>query len=542
MAAPSYTTDLTLLTDADGGGGDPGTWAELTGYTGGSNLTSPDTDYYIQGTGCTTLATAGKTGLSVGIDYSHTTTFSFNSGECIFIWAVLLAGNAMDTFDNGGIRLGIGPSNGNAYLWKAGGSDYGRNPYGGWANTAIDPTYPADYTIGTPTTTYQDVCILPNLVNAISKGNLLALDTIRYGRGELLITEGEIGNPATFSGMASANDDQNARWGLFQYQAGIYLWKGLLSFGDSATLTPVYFVDQNKTIAIDDTPRTNSSFNRIEFNDSTSYISWTGITIYAVNSNGLSVGDLEVLSDCSILFDTCTFTDMGNFTFDSTATSQIIDTTTFRRCRTVYQGLATFNGCVFEESDSTAGVALYVSDLGNITNCDFFSAGTGHGIELDSNHAGGSYDLIGCSFTNYASIDGSTGDEALYNNSGGHVTIYIKDGEIPSVRNGTGSTTTIIQAVDWYFRIENQEGNLVTTAEFRIYDINGSQLYGVETSDGTETYTFEGALSGTPARIVVLSLDYLYYTQTLNHPNTSNTAGTPIVITLFTDRVYENPA
>jgi hypothetical protein len=82
--------------------------------------------------------------------------------------------------------------------------------------------------------------------------------------------------------------------------------------------------------------------------------------------------------------------------------------------------------------------------LDNIDNCDFTSDGTGHAIELTSAHAGSSYTIVGCTYTGYASIDGSTGDEVIYNNSGGAVTITISGGDTPTVMNGTSASTTIV--------------------------------------------------------------------------------------------------
>lgn len=536
MAGPAeYTTDLTLINNAE-----TGTWTEITGYTQGQNLTSPDTDYFIEGAGCTTIALAGKTGLAISIvhDYGTDLSGSFGTDDCWFAWHVLLAGNAMETFANGGLRLGIGSSNGNMNFWYVGGSNFGRNPYGGWQNFAVWPSYTPDWTIGTPGAAYQWFGCIPNLVNGISKGNLLAMDAMYYGRGQIIAENGNVSNPANFDDMAYENDLQNNRWGLFQEQAGTYVWKGLMSLGDS---TSTYFIDQNRNITIDDTPRTYEDFNKIEFIHSSTYVSWTGINITAVNADGLSIGRFESTDGATLLFDTCTFTDMDTFIFDSTAGINILQNTTWRRCNEVTQGLGEFDECTFEDSDTTAASALYASDLNEITNCNFISPGTGHAIELDSNHAGGTYNLTGNVFEGYAAVDGSTGNESIYNNSGGAVTIYVVDGLIPSVRNGSGSTTTIILSIDWYFEIQNSEGTIVTNAEFRVYDSNDNELYGVETSDGTEKYTFSGTLSGTDARFVVLSLDYLYFTQTLTHPASSNSAAAPIVFSLSVDRVYDNP-
>jgi len=242
-----------------------------------------------------------------------------------------------------------------------------------------------------------------------------------------------------------------------------------------------------------------------------------------------------------VYFDQCTFVDMSTFTFDATTGVNTVEitSTTFRRCSGVYQGEATFDECSFLNFDTSS--SLFCDDLDLITNCSFQSDGSNHAIELDSNHSGGTYNLIGCNYNNYATSNGSTGNEPIYNNSGGHVTINVSGGDYPYYRNGSGATTTIVQSINWYFKIVDAEGNIVNTAEFRIYDSNLNQLFGVETSDGTELYSFDGSLSGTTAIVRVHDLNYLHNSQILSHPSTSNTATAPTVIVLAVDRVYDNP-
>lgn len=539
MAAPSYTTDLVLITDADGGADDPGTWAELAGYTGGGGLTTPDTDYYIEGTGCSTLSTANKTGLQVGINYTHDTTFTINVGECAFIWHVLLAGNAMESFADGGLRLGLGDNNGDAYMYKVGGNDFGRNPYGGWQNYAINPRRPPDYTIGTPAAYNQTMCCLPNLAAGISKGNLLALDSFRIGRGTLWVSGGDLANGyANFEGMAAANDSQNNRWGLFQSQAGQYLFKGLMSFGVSGG-NAVDFRDSNANIVVDVTPRTYRTFNRIEIHNSSSKVYWTGVNISSLPPSGyFAPGDLKVVDDADVRLDTCVFTDLGEFEFLS---NSIIDGTTWRRCEQIYWGSAPFDRCVFDSTRASA--AIYTEDLEDITNCSFIRTNNNlykeHGIHMA---ASGSYSFTGNTFTNY----GPSGSisAAIFHNSGGHLTINVVGGSVPTVYNApNGSTSSVVASVNWYFQIVDTNANLVSGAEFRIFDAkyNGNQLYGVEISDGTELYSFDASIAGTTARVVVHSLGYIYNAQSLTHPSTSNTAGAPTVIVLQRDRNYNNP-
>jgi hypothetical protein len=81
-----------------------------------------------------------------------------------------------------------------------------------------------------------------------------------------------------------------------------------------------------------------------------------------------------------------------------------------------------------------------VTELANIV---FVSDGTGHALELGSNTPA-TIELVGHDYgTAYAAVDGVTGNEVLYNNSGKAITINITDGATPTVRNGAGASTTV---------------------------------------------------------------------------------------------------
>ena len=536
MTVPSYTTDLNLINLAE----DTGTWSELAAWPGGGTIYTDEQDFLIQGSYCSSqLCTkAGSVDLSsLIVDYASDLAGSFTGGvTCAFMWQVFLPANAIDTFDNGGLRFIVAADVATFSAWKSGGNDFGRNPYGGWQNVAVDPSFTADYTGGGGhggvyrwfgSGTYQ--------LRGIGKGAPHGVDAIRYGRGDFIVQygTGATNNSCTFSDMASSNDAQLARWGLFQSQSGGYLWKGLISLGKTNAVT---FIDSNRVINVDITPRTYATFNKIEINHVDSVIDWTGINIASLDGASLSPGQLEVIDNADVTMDTCTFTDMSTFIFQS---NSILLDTTFRRSGQVTQGGALFDGCIFEMS--TAAVSLNVNDLDNIDNCSFSSDGSNHAIELTSAHVqGGDYTIEGCTFTNYATVSGSSGNESIYNNSGNYVIIYVVDGDYPSIRNGTGSTTKIIQAVTYTLT------GLVSGSEVQFVNADtGAEMYHVEIAtedDGTGkdrkkvvySYSYTGA---TPIYIYVHKIEYVWLK--ISDSLTDTNKITPVQQQF--DRWYTNP-
>lgn len=533
MTAPSYTTDLRLITDAQSG-----TWAELTGYTGGSAPTVNDTDYFIQGTGCTTQSSSSKTGLSAGVafDYGSDMKSLFGSGNCFFVWQVVLAGNACDTFANGGLYIGIGTVNGGMNMFKAGGNDFGRNPYGGWHNIAIDPTYtPVDLAIGTPGTQYRWFGSLPNYVSAISKGNLHAVDAIRWGRGNFMVRYGDSSGYATFAGMAAINDLATYRWGLFQEQAGSYLWKGLITLGSG--VVPVDFRDSNRNIVVDACPRAYADFNKIEVRCVTSRVDWTSVGIQALTPNVSGTqtrGVFKVIDDADVNFDSCTFTDMSYFTFLPSSTSI---NTTWRRCDQVTQSGSVFTGCTFSNSRRTSTVAsgaLLVDAMDNVTNCIFEVTSTtasGHAVVYRPTGAGPfSVNWNGNQLTGYATVSGSTGREAILlypvtTTATINLTV-INEADIPSTMKHS-SYTGVFNLIIPEITLTIEANVSLVGAEIRIYDMNtsppdfGTELQGTESHDSV-TYSYSGT-AGNIIYIQIMKPGYVEFGQSTTMPEANGT-------------------
>ena len=111
----------------------------------------------------------------------------------------------------------------------------------------------------------------------------------------------------------------------------------------------------------------------------------------------------------------------------------------FTRCRTIVQNAATISKCSFSDSHITSTNPALISSSGFVSG----GTGAGHAITIT---VPGTYTFSANQFTGYGAA-GST-DAAIYNNSGGAVTLNITGGGgTPTVRNGAAATTTVNNTV-----------------------------------------------------------------------------------------------
>ena len=523
MAVAEYTTDLQDIADLDSTGGTAVEPASL--WIAGRSPEEADTDFPIQGTihASLTMNTTGKAGILVPGE----TVWS--SGDYIFGWVIWLAPGAIANYASGGLAILLGDSASVFNVYYVGGNDFGLYPYGGWQNFAIDPEITPSENAGSPSS-FNYVGAGANVLSAVAKGNPLGFDVFRSGRGELRIVGGtSTDDDATFGGMAAANDNNSNRWGLFQAIAGGYKWKGLMYFGYG---NPVEFTDSNKNIVADRCDWVASDFNRIEIHNASSIINWTNINISVLGTNAR--GEFEMIDNATVNFIGCVFTDMSTFIFDSNA---VIDGCTFRRCGQITQGGGNLDNNVFDES--AAAVALVVDNPDNIDNCTFNSDGTGHAIELTIACAGNSYTLTNFWVNGYAASDGSTGNEVIYNNSGGTVTLNIDGGSGVSAISVRGGNVTLV--ANYSFTIKGLELNTEVTI---VTSGTSTVLHHTEnaaTSDGSGKYQITYSHGGgATVDVLIHHIDY--------KPDISNIYGLTLPgnnsdtkVKMFPDENYYNP-
>ncbi len=423
MSVPSYTTDLITIANCDSTTG----WTEPTGAIAGG-VPVLEADYFIQGTNCVSKS-FNASGIG-GAIYTNATGIVIPDDGAYLAWIYYAAPNAISTEALGGMRLLVGSSTAAYKSWYLKGSD--SYAYGGWTNEAVNPSLTADATYGSPTTTLLCFGYAINSINAVFRGNPFGIDAIRYGRCEARIAGGDATNGyASFTGFAAVNDSVSNRWGLIQSVDGGFLWKGLITLGYGEA---VNFVSTNVQILVANTKKVTAAFNKIEVRNAASNISLDGVSFLALGT--VSKGSWENIDDATVYLASCTFTKLNTFIFKSLTTSQAV---TYRQCGVVTQGNSQLLDCIF---DRPANYTAIISDNPEkVVGCEFTSSGTGHAIEATTP---GTYTFSGNIFSGYASQDGSTGNEAFYNNSGGLITLNISNsGSNPSVRNGINSTTIV---------------------------------------------------------------------------------------------------
>ncbi len=507
MALPNYDTDLTVLFDFDSIV--PNVMEPSTKYVDGRSPIEDDVDNPIQGTnhGSETMNNIGMAGM-----LAEGNTFTWTAGHYMFGWLIWTAPSTIDTRANGGLVMLVGSAVGTFRAYFVGGKDYGSYPYGGWQNFVVDPTVIGDNDNGSPTA-YNFAGVGADTLTKVAKGNPLQMDVFRYGRGEFRVSGGESGNYSNFSDMASYNDDNSNRLGLFQGIEGGYKFKGYMILGYGSAIE---FVDANKSIVVDTTMYVSSDFNNIEVRNNSSIVEWTNIAIAQLGINSplghdtASVCGFKILNDGAVVTKTlCVFTDMGLFYYGSNA---VLNTTTYRRCGLVFQYLADVVDCIFDEPND---IGLVVDNLDYVVGCSFISSGSGHAISMGtiSSDTTVTWDNIDSGYT-----DLSSGDETIYVSvdNGVTLTINVASGKsTPSVYNvGTGDVVIVEGQV--VLTIEGQPvGSLVV-----LYDLDsgnsedlGTRLQTFDPASASEQYTYSGGKSGDGIQVKMIMEGYRTYSQ-----------------------------
>ncbi len=251
--------------------------------------------------------------------------------------------------------------------------------------------------------------------------------------------------------------------------------------------------------------------------------SFAGLTV--VNANvtlrNVTTFDSMSFSNClSLIANGCSVTN-GNISLVS-ATSNSLQA----------NSSSSFTSCEFNTTGISAGVAMtQVTTPSIFSGCTFVgSASTGHAIEITTP---GTYTFSGNVFSGYGAAGSNSA--AIYNNSGGLVTINVTSGGSGSaqmtVRNGAGASTTVNANVQITLT------DLKNPSEVRVFlagtttEVSGTGNENI--TSGSHVFSVS---SGTAIDITILALGY----QNTRIKNFSTTSDTSVPVSQVLDRQYQN--
>jgi hypothetical protein len=519
MAAPTYSTDLTLINSGEA----TTNWTEPTGATQGG-VAVAETDYFIQGTGCISK-TFNATGLG-GLHFNNGAGVTIPTDGAFFLWTYFGAPNALNTFANGGLRVTCGSGAADYKMFYMAGSD--TYAYGGWLCWPVDPAQTADATQGSPSATRQFFGMVCNVSVSIGKGNPFGVDVIRYGRGTLQIVDGDLANGfGTFAGAAAENDTVSNRWGLLQDQIGSYKHQGHFLMGTSGT--PVDFRDSNRIIFIASTTKVTANFNLYEVRNASSRVDWTGIAITALGT--VSKGRFLMTDNADVNLDSCTFTDMDTFVFLSALEATGC---TWRRCGQITApGCEILNSLITSYTGASDTSALVwdanVDTNGKLDGTEFRKgSGTTHAIELGTTSPT-AITLTNVTFSDYNASNGQNDSAIHVKRTTGTVDITITGGTTPSYKTDGATVNIIAGAVTTAVNVKDTAGSNIQNARVLLKAATGGPFpfdvtVTIANSGTTATVTHTGHGLSTNDKVLIKGASHLanngVFTITVSDVNT----------------------
>ena len=460
---------------------------------------------------------------SIGQQVSNTTEDAYFSQTAanltdtlVYCW--LLPGGVLDSTVNGGVQVYLGDGSNDRGYHVAGSDAAGFRHDDGpvvWQCFVVDtsslPTNTTNFT-GGGAPNFASISRIGNAFKTLAKSvggvENCFMDILFYGNDGLIITGGGTGTEGKFSEIALRDRSEadhpgqnvaSATGGAYgimrELGAGLFGLQGPLTFGSTGTGS-VDFDDSDVTVAFEDRGISTNKYGlTVTGGTGTTSVVWTDI----IFNTPTGVGSFFTATNTNVNTLTitgCTFLNFDqsfNFTTGGNGSGYSITNNIFSGCTQIGVGTASFTGNSMQGSVGVAAVLL-TSPTNNINNSEFISGGTGHAIQITTT---GTYSFSGHSYSGYASTDGSTGNEVIYNNSGGAVTINVANstGTI-SVRNGAGASTTVVNNVNNTVTVLDADTNPIVSAVVAVFNSStDAQIVNDETDvNGEVSFTSSGNL------------------------------------------------
>ena len=521
---------------------DGGTHYRLAGTSSANPGADPDA--MVQGAGCLANKMGATFGaLDVGGHFNSTATFDI-TGKHLFHWRQIVTAGNMEPKASKGISIGLTNTSTtstalwsitNYKIWYLDGKDTAPVAQG-WIPYVLDPSAAGDLSAGTLTlSTVKNVGLICRQTSGVTTTvSNQFYDAIRMGTG-LTATASSAGDTINFAGLYATDGTVTNAWGIITRTVGVYFGAAKMSVGSASQANTCLFKDTNAVLVWRNArvASTLYGFNLLgasgqlttfqlgekDGSGNTSagcVIRGEGTAVWSITCDAFSGFRAYASSLTSILSATLS------------ASSELKDTVVASSGTLDVNG-ATLTACTFSGHVATQLKVDSTSEMALITGCAFGSAGTGHAIEIT---VAGTYTFSALTFAGYASTNGTTGNEAIYNNSGGAVTVNVSGGSTPTYRNGASASTTVNNTVTLTVSAQLS----LAGAEIRIYDMDnspagslGSELAGSESNAGA-TFVYSGS-GGNVIWLQIMLAGYREFGQQLTMPSVSG----PLAVTLQAD-------
>jgi hypothetical protein len=339
---------------------------------------------------------------------------------------------------------------------------------------------------------------------ALGGGYNVAVDILRYGNDGIRVTGGTSGDTGKFSEIVTedrSTADLKGHGVIRELTTGVFGIQSPITFGDSGGLADTYFNDTGIILTYEDRNISNDKyyFNVEGIGGQTNSFVLTNSTIASAGpfvTCNFAGGNVNTLTLNGV-----TFSALGNgitFSNGADATGHTVTNCTFDGCGQIDPGDVTFtNNAINNTTDANGGLLIDADGTSNISDLSFTSDGTGHAIYIT---ATGTYTFTNFTYSGYGST--GTTDAAIYNDSGGSVTINVSGGDTPTYRNGSGASTTIVSSVPVQVHVVDKSNNDIQNAQTAVYlSSDGTEVMNADTNaSGIASTTFGGT---TPADVYI---------------------------------------
>lgn len=513
MVAVVVTFDGTRLNDSDSNTG----WGNFNPSTGGAPASEGANAYQVstanQGTNVGVVGRQSQSSADKrGVDYNGTAVdYTAAANRLMYLKGYVT--DFADVNATFGVEFAMGSSDGgNSHSYNMAGSGAALPVYstypaqGGYIITCIDPTIDTWADVADEGGTFDQTAVVwyafgAQMVQGNSKSENVAFDAIDYGTG-LTLLSGDTGTQGAYTDFYVFDQDiLNNRWGAAIGNGSSVTCRGIMSIGGSTTATE--FVDTTSIVTFPDGYHSRGLFGvNVNLDNASNVIEDGALLIGQGTRNGVDANDTR--PDYTVVGTTQTSADFNhtlrNFRdVEYTSVCEVDDADI--ECMLLTQATAHIQNSVVRTNALTNVATLQDPTQGTTTGLHdvaFIQVGVGHAIEMDTV---GTFDFENLSFVGYGGTTGSNptvssgaADAAIYNSSGGLVTINVNgaSGTTFSVRNAAGSTTVVVEGA-------------VTTA-ITVQDINDQTLLAanvyLQASDGTGDLPFQDSVTITSVTTV----------------------------------------